>query len=1696
MAIQFSNLASTTLASGVSSSATSVSVTSASSFPTLGSGDYFYATIGAGSGSEIVKVTGISGTTFTVLRGQDDTTAVSHSSGADVALRVTAGALADLRDGGQVYTAGSGLGLSGNEFTNTAPDQTVALTGAGTTSVSGTYPNFTITGAGTTYTAGSGLSLTGTEFANTAPDQTVALTGAGATSISGTYPNFTITSTDTDTVYTLPFTDNSTNWNTAYGWGDHSAAGYLTSHQSLSGYATETYVGTQISNLVDSSPATMDTLNELAAALGDDPNFATTVSTSIGTKLPLAGGTLTGALSGTTATFSGSVTAPSIRASSGDFHVNRGSDGASAIRVDADGVVVIPSNYFYVPASQGSYFSSAVRFRGTISNDTGTDVTIGDTLNVTGGIKLNGTTVIDASRNLTNIGTISSGAITSSGNITIAKQTPLLTIETASNSTNPELRLKSSGVFSNEGFGIYYDNNAGDAHFQTTYADNAASIKFYTATGGSPTASNLRFEIGGDGNFDFNGGNFSDVGTISSGAQALVANATIIESLRNPSTSWGEYALTRYGTEGANFRYMDFGYYRGTTEATRGLVIKSQAFSTLFTFLDSGEFQVGTTTVIDSSRNLTNISNAYLTNGGALHTYTSSGTLRGYIGAVESGGGTAAGLVIATSGGETISFKDGGLSGTLNAQITGGGDLNLITGTLDINGTTVITSNRLLENVTLETGASGARFKTNAWHQDSGGRNRFYFEHTGRTYFQSGGGYVFRNSSDDGRATISSDGCLNLQSGSDGFVGSTVALAVGGTTVIDSSRNLTNIGTLNGGTAWRSNNDGSGSGLDADLLDGQHGSYYYSAGNPAPNQTITLSGAVTGSGTTSIGTSNPYQTSVTFSTNGPDSVMEYQQAASITDTKLAPSADWYHSIRMGHGDPYSYYSNTMAMKMTGTGSGTLYTQVISNNSAGGWNKYWHTNNDGSGSGLDADLLDGINSTSFLRSDANDTATGSITFSQASQYFRKNAQTNYVSASLLAESYGGGATRTGVGFHISGSIGKWVNMDASGVLRWDSDTFWHSGNDGSGSGLDADLLDGQHGSYYAPATGGSYLPLAGGTLTGNLNLSGSTNSIIIGGAAHLNAFNSVSATTGLTFGGGSDFNNYSIGTSTQNIGGNYTKLNIKWHTGIRFFSMPQYGGTRFYSDAAMNTETFSINNSDGNVRAANSLYANDVRASIFYDSNNTGYYVDPSANSYLLGATYGGLSIGEAPTNYDGWDKQLNVNGSGHARIHVKTTAGRRMGIYAHDTWHNGGGGYVGTYSNHNVTFVQNAVSAGYIDTGKNLIWQGSSVRASIFYDSDNTGFYFDGSSPGTSVRISGDVLIDQQYGKGVVGVYSSTVLQHVWSMGAAYRISANGASAGNMYGLAWSHPNAGSLGGAGHLNDHGLLLINNGGFRAAISSRAVFSADVRGTEFYDYNDTGYYVNPSSNGGASLVSIGDWRQASGTWSGEVAGKMQYHSNNWYIQYSTETIFRNASAVNTMIMTASGDMTVHSSSRAPIFYDSNDTGYYVDPHNISAIRRLTLASSATTTFATPNVMSYASSNTAGAAQYHIRFVANNGNTNGSISTNYYQTTYATTSDYRVKEDFQSIINATSRLMSLNPVNFQWKDSDMRTDGFLAHEVAEVVSDAVVGEKDAVDEKGNDELQSLDQSKLVPLLVKTIQEQQGVIEALEARISALEA
>ena len=118
-------------------------------------------------------------------------------------------------------------------------------------------------------------------------------------------------------------------------------------------------------------------------------------------------------------------------------------------------------------------------------------------------------------------------------------------------------------------------------------------------------------------------------------------------------------------------------------------------------------------------------------------------------------------------------------------------------------------------------------------------------------------------------------------------------------------------------------------------------------------------------------------------------------------------------------------------------------------------------------------------------------------------------------------------------------------------------------------------------------------------------------------------------------------------------------------------------------------------------------------------------------------------------------------------------------------------------------------------------------------------------------------------------------------------------------------------------------------------------------------------------------------------------------------------------------------------------------------------------------------------------------------GYISYGNTSTSYNTSSDYRLKENVTDITGATDRLKQLNPVRFNFiADAVTTVDGFLAHEVATVIPEAISGEKDAVDDDGNAVYQGIDQSKLVPLLTAALQEALTKIDQLETRITALEA
>jgi hypothetical protein len=124
----------------------------------------------------------------------------------------------------------------------------------------------------------------------------------------------------------------------------------------------------------------------------------------------------------------------------------------------------------------------------------------------------------------------------------------------------------------------------------------------------------------------------------------------------------------------------------------------------------------------------------------------------------------------------------------------------------------------------------------------------------------------------------------------------------------------------------------------------------------------------------------------------------------------------------------------------------------------------------------------------------------------------------------------------------------------------------------------------------------------------------------------------------------------------------------------------------------------------------------------------------------------------------------------------------------------------------------------------------------------------------------------------------------------------------------------------------------------------------------------------------------------------------------------------------------------------------------------------------------------------AHTQISFSNTNGQV-GTINTSGSATAYNTSSDYRLKENITDLTGATDRLKQLAPKRFNFlNDADTTVDGFIAHEVSSIVPEAITGEKDEVDDNGDPVYQGIDQSKLVPLLVATIQE-------LEARIAALE-
>jgi hypothetical protein len=198
---------------------------------------------------------------------------------------------------------------------------------------------------------------------------------------------------------------------------------------------------------------------------------------------------------------------------------------------------------------------------------------------------------------------------------------------------------------------------------------------------------------------------------------------------------------------------------------------------------------------------------------------------------------------------------------------------------------------------------------------------------------------------------------------------------------------------------WDSVNDGSGSGLDADLLDGQQGSYYY------PKSGGTITGA----------------TQITFSGNNYFEINSSNSGEAMTRYNNTISNLWYTGIRSSGqlvgNTGYHIYSAAHGQ----TSFGITSDGYVKGARAG---TFWGSSNDGSGSGLDADTVDGVQASSMVQ------IVGSVTIT-GEKYFNSNRNTTSNNPPLQVYGTNSGATMS---FHRGGYYAVNMGLDSDNVFR--------------------------------------------------------------------------------------------------------------------------------------------------------------------------------------------------------------------------------------------------------------------------------------------------------------------------------------------------------------------------------------------------------------------------------------------------------------------------------------------------------------------------------------------------------------------------------------------------------------------------------------------------------------------------------------
>jgi hypothetical protein len=559
------------------------------------------------------------------------------------------------------------------------------------------------------------------------------------------------------------------------------------------------------------------------------------------------------------------------------------------------------------------------------------------------------------------------------------------------------------------------------------------------------------------------------------------------------------------------------------------------------------------------------------------------------------------------------------------------------------------------------------------------------------------------------------------------------------------------------------------------------------------------------------------------------------------------------------------------------------------------------------------------------------------------------------------------------------------------------------------------------------------------------------------------------------------------------------------------------------------QVYNPNEAGGSVFQAN----NSVRAPIFYDSNNTAYYIDPNAGSNVFG------------------DFRVNQNGASGIQL-LSTTGTQSLWIRT---------GYSGaptpSVSATNVQFQSSGSSAGTFN-----FWSGNtlslsilgdyaegagSLRAPIFYDSNNTAYYIDAASNSVlnTLTLGGRGTDQAVYYSGFTldaNTMPGNSTGFTYSVNAPFtgpimRVGETG------YSLQLNAPYGGgaALSFRTRNGDTGSF---NSWYRLAAYEANPGSGNLYAAIFYDSNNTNYYVDAAgvsvlnSVAGYTLRNIEDvavdtqygiyfsnsystayaiYREA-GAWTHpypdlriafhtgiKMGANPGYGGMKFYSDYDMVTqvmsINNGSDPLGGSNVYVNNSLQAGSSLRAPVFYDSDDTGYYVNFNSTdNAAMRMR---GGMLLGPNPTWGAYLRVGSNGWVGDHSSIAVTNGNLHldaqpgfalylawyntstilvgGSLTANGNITAY---SDIRVKDNIETIPSALDKLDQIRGVTYTRTDRDdkeRRYAGVIAQEIEQVLPEAIFE---------NEEYKSVDYNATIGLLIQAVKELTDKVKALEAK------